>query len=402
MADAYKALDFYSDEGRFVVAMSLGDRPRREALPLRLTFCRPNKIDLDAGPVRLISDGKTLTTLVRPLKKYTTAPAPATIGIDTFREGPTGPLLFGGPTGADLHPAQPAHGHQPGHPARRDGRHALRRGRRHPDRPPGRARLAPPRRSGDPIALGHRSEDRPLRPADGPTPSIERFGWTAGAIATRLPADRSFAFVVPEGFTATTDLKARAGEAAGAKYAVEEMIGKPAPDFRLTLLDGPAKFREIAKRDLAGKVVLIDFWATWCGPCIVELPEIKKLVDHYNATKREVLIVALSQDMLPEELPALRTLVEKTLTDKEIDLTSGPVGRVGLDPSNSVGRAFNVEGFPSVVILDRKGIVRSAYVGYLSDTTLPLHHVAGQGNRRDPRGQVMPSSRSRWVPPSFR
>ncbi len=74
-----------------VVAMTIGRKPRREARPLRLTFIRPNKIDLDAGSIRLISDGKTLTTVVRPLKKYTTAPAPATIGIDTFREGPTGP-----------------------------------------------------------------------------------------------------------------------------------------------------------------------------------------------------------------------------------------------------------------------------------------------------------------------
>ena len=86
-----------------------------------------------------------------------------------------------------------------------------------------------------------------------------------------------------------------------------------------------------------------------------------------------MLIVALSQDMLPEELPALRQLVEKTLADKGIDLTSGHAGRIGLDPSNAVGRAFNIEGFPSLVILDRKGIVRSAYVGYHSDTTLPLH-----------------------------
>ena len=102
VADAYKALDSYSDEGQFVVAMTVGDRPRREARPLRLTFNRPNKIDLDVGSVRLISDGKTLTTLVWPLKKYTTAPAPVKIDIDTFRQGATGPLLFGGPTGADF------------------------------------------------------------------------------------------------------------------------------------------------------------------------------------------------------------------------------------------------------------------------------------------------------------
>ena len=102
-----------------------------------------------------------------------------------------------------------------------------------------------------------------------------------------------------------------------------------------------------------------------------------------------MLIVALSQDMLPEEFPALRTLVEKTLADKAIDLASGPVGRVGLDPSNSVGRAFNIEGFPSVVILDRKGIVRSAYVGYRSDSTSSAPPVAGQRDRRDPRREVI-------------
>ena len=147
----------------------------------------------------------------------------------------------------------------------------------------------------------------------------------------------------------------------------------PPLTFGVTLLDGPGKTREVTRQDLAGKVVVIDFWATWCGPCIVELPEIKKLVDHYDETKKEVLIVALSQDMLPEELPALRALVEKTLVDKGIDLTAGPVGRIGLDPSNAVGRAFNIEGFPSLVILDGKGIIQSAYVGYHSDTAEPLH-----------------------------
>src|SRR5690349_11850504 len=100
VADAYKALGSYSDQGQFVVALTLGGKAQRQVRPLRLTFVRPNKLDLDAGAVRLTCDGKTLTTAIEPLKKYVTAPAPESINIDTFREGPTGAVLFGGPTAA--------------------------------------------------------------------------------------------------------------------------------------------------------------------------------------------------------------------------------------------------------------------------------------------------------------
>src|SRR5262249_2960012 len=91
-------LGSYSDEGKFVVAMTIDGKRQQETVPLRFAFVRPNKLDLETGDVRLTSDGKTMTTSVLPIKRYTTAPSPEKITFDTFREGPVGAVLFGGPT----------------------------------------------------------------------------------------------------------------------------------------------------------------------------------------------------------------------------------------------------------------------------------------------------------------
>jgi thiol-disulfide isomerase/thioredoxin len=397
VADAYKALNCYSDQGQFVVAMTLRGKARREVRPLKLTFIRPNQLDLDAGSVRLISDGKTLSTVVVPLKKYTTVPAPEAIGIDTFREPPTGALLFGGPAasptfvllnlltgtkpdvmldemGGTLRASTAGNGRpDAGHPdaAGSAGTTLLIDLRQGPDL---LLRVDPATKLLSAIELTIDPSQLAGSEPPGQSLSIEQFGWTAGVVSTQIAAGRSFAVDAPQGFTLSNGLNVQAGTAPGAEYAVQEMLGKPAPDFTLTVLDGPDKIRTLTKNDLAGKVVVLDFWATWCGPCLIELPEIQKLVEHYDATKKDVLIIALSQDMLPSEIPEVRRLVEKTLADKAINLTAGTTGRLGLDPSNSVGRAFQIEGFPTLVILDGNGIIQSVQVG-ISDMGGPLHEA---------------------------
>jgi hypothetical protein len=99
---AYKALPSYADRGEFTVAMTIEGAPQTRTTPFHLTLARPNRIDLDAGVARIVSDGTTLTTVVAPLKSYTQAPAPAAITPETVAEGPIGAFLLGGPLGTPL------------------------------------------------------------------------------------------------------------------------------------------------------------------------------------------------------------------------------------------------------------------------------------------------------------
>jgi thiol-disulfide isomerase/thioredoxin len=387
VSKAYKGLASYSDQGQFIIAMSIGGKPQKQVLPLKLTLVRPNKVEMDAGQVQITSDGKTMTTAVIPLKRYSTTAAPEKISIETFREGPLGSVLFGGPSGPPmflllnlLTAADPA------------AAVAQIGGSLQP------APAAPPKAGGtakpeSPELLIDLAEGQPdilltIDPATkllsgidmkidpklvaqaakgGQELAIDQFGWSSGAISTQVPKDRSFAYEAPKGFAKVDSILEPQAEKPSSA-----LVGKPSPDFTLTLLDGPGKTKTVTKAELAGKVVVIDFWATWCGPCMKELPEIQKLIDSFANTDKNVLVVALSQDSQPAEISEVRKLIEKTLTEKKIGLTGNPVGRIALDPSATIGSAFNVEGIPTLVILDGKGIVQSVRVGYDPDAPEPL------------------------------
>jgi thiol-disulfide isomerase/thioredoxin len=201
---------------------------------------------------------------------------------------------------------------------------------------------------------------------EGHTLVVERFGWVAGAVSTQLPKDRTFAYEPPKGFMKVDSFQ-RPAQGDEQRSAVSAHLGKPAPDFRITVLDGPDKTRTVTKADLAGKVVLLDFWATWCPPCMKELPEIQALVETLARDKKDVRVVAVSQDSEPAELSEVRKLVEQTLRERKIVLTGNPVGLIGLDPSGAVGSAFEADSLPTLVLLDGKGTVQAVHVGFDPD-----------------------------------
>jgi thiol-disulfide isomerase/thioredoxin len=379
---AYKELTSYSDQGQFVIAMSIGGKPQKQVQPLKLTLVRPNKLEMDAGQVKITSDGKTLTTAVVPLKRYSTTAAPEKFGIETFREGPLGSVLFGGPSGPPmflllnlLTAADPAAAvaqiggslqTAPATAPNADGTAKAENSELLIDLAEGQPDIL---LTIDPATKLLSSIDMKIDPKlvaqaarGGQQLAINQFGWTSGTVSTQVPKDRSFAFEAPNGFAKVDSILEPPAEKPS-----NALLGKPSPDFTLTLLDGPGKTKTVTKAELAGKVVVIDFWATWCPPCMKELPEIQSLVDSFANSDKNVLIVAVSQDSQPSEISEVRKLVEKTLTEKGIKLTGNPVGRIALDPSATIGSAFNVEGIPTLVILDAKGIVQSVRVGYNPD-----------------------------------
>jgi len=123
-------------------------------------------------------------------------------------------------------------------------------------------------------------------------------------------------------------------------------VGASAPEFDLPVLDGS---RHIDFKDLRGKVVFVDFWASWCGPCRQSLPLYSKLNSEFSP--REFVMVAINLD---EDVAAAGRFLDQHPVNY-------PVLR---DPRGDVPSAFGVIGMPSSYLIDRKGVVRARHVGF--------------------------------------
>ncbi len=112
----------------------------------------------------------------------------------------------------------------------------------------------------------------------------------------------------------------------------------PAPDFRFASLDGQA----IGPRDYSGEVVLVELWATWCGPCRLQAKYLEQL--HEELEGQGVRFLAIS---VGEDEATVREYVER----KPFPYP------VLLDPEDSLGQRYQIIGLPTVMIVDRQGAV---------------------------------------------
>ena len=124
-----------------------------------------------------------------------------------------------------------------------------------------------------------------------------------------------------------------------------DIVGKPAPDFALRSLKGPS----VRLSEHLGEVVIINFWATWCGPCRQEMPLLDELYGKYQLAGLIMLSVNIDEHAEPA--------IEMAQTLK----VSYPVL---FDARKEVSRAFEVSAMPVTVLVDRAGVVRYVSEGY--------------------------------------
>src|SRR5579864_5964161 len=124
-------------------------------------------------------------------------------------------------------------------------------------------------------------------------------------------------------------------------------IGSRLPDFSVNDLQG----REISSSDLRGKVVLVDFWATWCQPCKKEMPGYQKLLDRYGS--RGFIVIGFKFD-------TMRDTEDPLLFAKKLGVTY-PLAVASADLKQKFG---GIEGLPTTMLYDRNGVLRKKVIGF--------------------------------------
>lgn len=152
-----------------------------------------------------------------------------------------------------------------------------------------------------------------------------------------------FLVVVGVGFLGYRVFMRTAGPADGTPPIAAGMM---ATNFRLKNLQG----QPVTLSSLRGKVVFLNVWATWCGPCREEMPSMEQLYEDFK-NRKDFVILAVSQDRAGRE--AVMPFVEKHNIHFE----------VLLDPKNIVGDAYDVTGVPETFIIDRQGRIVAHHVG---------------------------------------
>ncbi|MEX0602919.1 MAG: TlpA disulfide reductase family protein [Bacteroidota bacterium] len=130
--------------------------------------------------------------------------------------------------------------------------------------------------------------------------------------------------------------------------AVAEPTVSEAPNFKLALLDGTT----VEFNKLNGKVVVLNFWATWCGPCKAEIPGFLEVYDKYREEGLEIVGISLDRGPAPE----VRNFVKRYNINYP----------VGIDDGTIADLYGGIQAIPTTFVIDRTGRIVKQHVGFMN------------------------------------
>ena len=161
----------------------------------------------------------------------------------------------------------------------------------------------------------------------------------------RFDFGRALFFAALASTTACDDSVKGADSAADARG----LIGNPAPDFEAKVVTGSKG--TISLKDLQGRVVLLDFWGTFCEPCKKSFPKLEELNRKYAGKGLRVLGISEDEDDDKDKIPGFAD-------------TYGAKFSLAWDGDKAIAKQYKPETMPSSFVIDKNGIVRFAHVGF--------------------------------------
>ena len=138
------------------------------------------------------------------------------------------------------------------------------------------------------------------------------------------------------------------------------LLGKAAPDFSLPSLEG----RTVSLADFRGRNVVVTYWASWCGPCRLELPMLRTLYqcNHKDGVDFEILAISLDDT---------REAAAMGATELKMPFP------VLLDPGSKIAERYKVDAIPALFVIDKQGIVKVARTGFQMGTDIEIAQGLG-------------------------